>query len=40
MRLSTLPWRDDGKTESEIAHQLGVCERTGLFRSPQSEIRA
>jgi transposase len=28
MRLSTLLWRDDGKTESEIAHLLGVCERT------------
>jgi transposase len=28
MRLSTLLWRDDRKTESEIAHLLGVCERT------------
>jgi transposase len=28
MRLSTLLWRDDGKTESEIAHLLGVGERT------------
>jgi transposase len=28
MRLSTLLWRDDGMTESEIAHLLGVCERT------------
>src|SRR5215472_11357886 len=28
MRLSTLLWRDEGKTESEIAHLLGVCERT------------
>src|SRR6516162_9752414 len=28
MRLSTLLWRDQGKTESEIAHLLGVCERT------------
>ncbi len=28
MRLSTLLWRDDGKTESEIAHLLGVCVRT------------
>jgi predicted transcriptional regulator len=27
MRLSALLWRDDGKTESEIAHWLGVCER-------------
>jgi transposase len=28
MRLSTLLWRDDGMTEFEIAHLLGVCERT------------
>ena len=28
MRLSTLLWRDDGMTESEIAHLLGVCKRT------------
>jgi putative transposase len=28
MRLSTLLWREDGKTESEIAHLLGVCGRT------------
>src|SRR5262245_24359460 len=28
MRLSALLWRDDGKTEPEIAHLLGVCERT------------
>ena len=28
MRLSTLLWRDDGKTEAEIAHLLGVCGRT------------
>jgi transposase len=28
MRLSALLWRDDGKTEAEIAHLLGVCERT------------
>jgi transposase len=28
MRLSTLLWHDDGKTESEIAQLLGVCERT------------
>jgi DNA-binding NarL/FixJ family response regulator len=28
MRLSTVLWRDEGKTESEIAHLLGVCERT------------
>jgi transposase len=28
MRLSTLLWRDEGKSESEIAHLLGVCERT------------
>ncbi len=28
MRLSALLWRDEGKTESEIAHLLGVCERT------------
>ena len=28
MRLSALLWRDEGKTESDIAHLLGVCERT------------
>jgi transposase len=28
MRLSTLLWRDDGKTEAEIAHLLGICPRT------------
>jgi transposase len=28
MRQSTLLWRDDGKTEAEIAQLLGVCERT------------
>jgi transposase len=28
MRLSTLLWRDEGKAESEIAHLLGVCDRT------------
>jgi hypothetical protein len=28
MRLSTLLWRDDSMTESEIAHLLGMCERT------------
>jgi transposase len=28
MRLSTVLWRDEGKAESEIAHLLGVCERT------------
>ena len=28
MRLSALLWRDDGKTGSEIAHLLGVGERT------------
>jgi transposase len=28
MRLSTLLWRDEGRTESAIAHLLGVCERT------------
>jgi hypothetical protein len=28
MRLSTLLWRDDGKTETEIAHLLGFCTRT------------
>ena len=28
MRLSTVLWRDEGKTESEIANLLGVCERT------------
>ncbi len=27
MRLSALLWRDDGRTESEIAHLLGVCVR-------------
>ena len=28
MRLSTVLWRDEGQTESGIAHLLGVCERT------------
>jgi hypothetical protein len=28
MRLSTVLWRDDGQTESDIARLLGVCERT------------
>src|SRR5262249_28318860 len=28
MRLSTVLWRDEGKTEKEIAHLLGVCART------------
>ena len=28
MRLSTLLWRDDGKTQTEIAHLLGICSRT------------
>ena len=28
MRLSTVLWRDEGRTESDIAHLLGVCERT------------
>jgi transposase len=28
MRLSTLLWHDEGKTESQIAHLPGVCERT------------
>jgi len=28
MRLSTLLWRDEGLTEGEIAHLLGMCERT------------
>jgi len=28
MRLSTVLWRDEGKAESEIAHLLGVCDRT------------
>jgi transposase len=28
MRLSALLWRDDGMTEPEIAHLLGVCART------------
>jgi predicted transcriptional regulator len=28
MRLSTVLWRDEGKTESEIAHLLGIRERT------------
>jgi transposase len=37
MRLSTLLWRDEGKTASDIAHLLGVCARTvrnwlGLYR--------
>jgi hypothetical protein len=28
MRLSTVLWRDDGRTETEIAHLLGICTRT------------
>jgi len=28
MRLSKLLWRDEGLTEGEIAHLLGVCDRT------------
>jgi transposase len=28
MRLSTVLWRDEGKTASDIAHLLGVCART------------
>src|SRR5205085_514278 len=28
MRLSAVLWRDEGQTESDIAHLLGVCERT------------
>jgi transposase len=28
MRLSTLLWRDDGRTETEIARLLGICTRT------------
>jgi transposase len=28
MRLSSVLWRDEGRTQSEIAHLLGVCERT------------
>jgi transposase len=28
IRLSTLLWRDEGQSESDIAHLLGVCERT------------
>ena len=28
MRLSTVLWRDEGKTEGAIAHLLGVSERT------------
>jgi transposase len=28
MRLSTLLWRDEGRTETEIAHLLGICTRT------------
>ena len=28
MRLSTLLWRDESKSESDIAHLLGVCQRT------------
>jgi transposase len=28
MRLSVLLWRDDGRTEPEIAQRLGGCERT------------
>jgi transposase len=43
MRLSTLLWRDDGKAEAEIAHLLGVCERTVrnwlcLFRKKGLEV--
>jgi transposase len=28
MRLSTVLWRYDGKTQTEIAHLLGICTRT------------
>jgi hypothetical protein len=28
MRLSTLLWRDDSRTETEIARLLGICTRT------------
>jgi transposase len=28
MRLSSVLWRDEGRTQSEIAHLLAVCERT------------
>jgi transposase len=28
MRLSTLLWRDEDRTEAEIAHLLGICTRT------------
>ena len=28
MRLSTVLWRDEGQTENDIAHLLGVCVRT------------
>ena len=28
MRLSTVLWRDDGKTQTEIAQLLGICTRT------------
>ena len=28
MRLSTVLWRDDGRTETETAHLLGICTRT------------
>jgi transposase len=28
MRLSTVLWRDEGRTESDIAHLLGVCAST------------
>jgi transposase len=28
MRLSMLLWRNDGKTETEINHLLGICMRT------------
>src|SRR5262245_39795811 len=28
MRLSSVLWRDEGKTDSDIAHLLGVCQCT------------
>ena len=28
MRLSAVLWREDGRTESEVAHLLGICTRT------------
>jgi hypothetical protein len=39
MRLSTVLWRDEGKTENDIAHQLGE-PRQGYDRCPWFERHA